>query len=148
MSKRLFQVGFVLWSTCACSPPLPVSPTQVNVTQTVTVSGGLADPNAAATQCLASEEQPIRVDVVAPDSVAVGNSGLIDATPKSASGRRSDGCNVFQGIAWTTNPSATCHVKDPSAFTTSVACDASGTCGLVATVPGKGAFGTSSVACR
>lgn len=132
----------------ACSPPTAPSPITINQVNTQTVGGGLTDPSAVAKQCLPSEEQPIRVDIVAPDAVTVGQSGTIDATPKSASGKRSDGCNVLQGIAWTRSPETTCHVKGPSDFNTAVICDARGTCGLTATVPGKGASGTSSTACQ
>lgn len=149
--RRILEVVLVLVAVglSGCGQPTQPSTININNTNTNNNGGGLSDPNAVATQCLPSEETPIRVDLSVPDgTVAVKASAPIDSTPKSANGKRSDGCNVLQGIAWITNPTTTCHVKDPSSFNTAVICDAVGLCSLTATVPGKGATGTSSVSCQ
>src|SRR5262245_35094368 len=79
-------------------------------------NGGLTSPTGVTPTpgaCSALEETPIRVNINAPAQVVVGMTENLDATPKSASGPRSDACNLFQGIAWTTNPTDVCDVSDP-----------------------------------
>lgn len=110
--------------------------------------GGLTNPGAVAGQCLPSEETPIRVDLNVPVTVPSGGTSPIDATPKSGSGKRSDGCNVLQGIYWTTSPTTTCFVPQPSEFNTIMKCSAAGACQITATVPGKGASGTATISCQ
>ena len=106
-------------------------------------SGGLTDPNALPGTCTVEEKEPIRVDLNVPASVAVDASVGIDSTPKSAKGKRSDGCNISQGIRWTS--SAQCKVADESAFTTTVKGVTKGACTLTASVPGFSASGSTVI---
>lgn len=138
-------VGLVGFSGGCQSPTLPTI-TNVNTnTNILNGGGGVTDPNAQPTTCTAEEETPIRVDLNVPSSVAVGESAGIDSTPKSANGKRSDGCNLLQGIQWTATPASVCTVREPSVFNTTVKGEAAGTCVLTACVPGKGACGTTQL---
>jgi hypothetical protein len=130
-----------------CENPIPTVITNIN-TNTNTLNGGTASTDPTLTGCTAAEQDPIRVDITAPLTVAVGGSGGIDATPKSASGKRSDECNISQGIFWGASPTDVCSVPQPSQFTTVMQCSKTGSCQLTATVPGKGASGVVTVACQ
>lgn len=141
----LLVVGLV---GCTDSP----LPTITNINTNTNIlnggTGGLDDPNAVAGQCLPSEETPIRVDLNVPVTAPVGGTADIDSTPKSGSGKRSDGCNVLQGIYWTASPATTCSVPQPTQFNGVMKCLAAGPCQLTATVPAKGASGTATVSCQ
>lgn len=142
-------IGVIALGLVGCQQPVPTVITNTNTNSNIfNGGGGLTNPDAPATTCVASEEVPIRVDITAPLTVAVGSNGGIDATPKSAAGKRSDGCNITQGIFWMATPVDVCSVPQPTAFTTVVKCTKAGACQLTATVPGRSASGTATVACQ
>lgn len=150
MKRKILALALGAFVLAACQLPTGPSTTNTNTnTNNINLGrGGLDDPNAVAGQCLESERIPIRVDLTVPTTATVNQNTPIDATPKSAAGKRSDGCNVLQGIYWTTTPSTTCYVPNPTEFNTAMVCRAAGDCVLSATVPGTGATGSATVACR
>lgn len=150
MKEKLYVlVAVALVAFVACQQPqAPTVISNVNTNTNNNGGGGLTDPNAAATQCLPSEDVPIRVDLTVPTSAALNQNTPIDATPKSAAGKRSDGCNILQGIFWTASPADVCSVPNPSEFNTVMRCAKAGNCTLTATVPGRGASGSAVIVCQ
>lgn len=130
---------------CACRDRLPTT-INIDIDNENSAGGPTANPAPGTLgQCSPAEETPVRVNIDAPSQLAVGATALLDATPKTATGPRSDACNVFQGISWNTQPPDVCSVSDPTDFTPNLRGLAVGTCVLTATVPTKGVSGSVNV---
>lgn len=139
----VLALAFIFWAGCR-TPDVNINIDNGNSAQ----NGGPTSPTGIQPSpgaCSALEETPIRVNINAPAQVVVGMTENLDATPKSASGPRSDACNLFQGIAWTTNPTDVCQVSDPADFTPKLRGLKVGTCVITATVPGKNVSGSVNV---
>lgn len=149
MKHRLyFLAALVALVAVGCVPqPIPEPTSNTNTNSNIVNLFGPTNPTGAGVGCLESEAVPVRVDITAPTSISVNGSSGIDATPKSASGKRSDTCNESQGILWATSDATVCTVASPNSFTTSLKCLKAGPCNLSVQVPGKGASGSTTVSC-
>lgn len=85
----------------------------------------------------------VRVNINAPDSLLVGSSVRLDATPKDSNGQPRDPvkCDEKSGVVWTNN-SDICSLSNPNTFIPNVTGVKAGTCVVSATV--ESVTGTAS----